>query len=275
MTSTTNEYKIAVLLPTRARTTALKLSIISIFNRVLDLDSIQLLLGFDNDDEVGLKYFSTDIQPWLEEKGVAYSVVVFEPMGYNGLNRYYNGLAAQATADWLFVWNDDALMETTGWDKIVTNHTGQFKLLKIHVHREHPYSIFPIYPKEWYELFGFVSRHQMTDAELSQIAYMLDIMEIVEIYATHDRHDLTGNNNDTTYQKRAILEGNPSNPLDFHHFSYSNGRIADTNVIAAYLESKNVDLTFWNNVKAGKQNPWEKLRANDINNQMTQTPVKR
>jgi hypothetical protein len=275
MTSTTNEYKIAVLLPTRARTTALKLSIISIFNRVLDLDSIQLLLGFDNDDEVGLKYFSTDIQPWLEEKGVSYSVVVFEPMGYNGLNRYYNGLAAQATADWLFVWNDDALMETTGWDKIVTNHTGQFKLLKIHVHREHPYSIFPIYPKEWYDLFGFVSRHQMTDAELSQIAYMLDIMEIVEIYATHDRHDLTGNNNDTTYQKRAILEGNPGNPLDFHHFSYGNGRITDTNVIAAYLESKNVDLTFWNNVKAGKQNPWEKLRANDINIQMTQTPVKR
>jgi hypothetical protein len=274
MTSTTNEYKIAVLLPTRARTTALKLSIISIFNRVLDLDSIQLLLGFDNDDEVGLKYFSTDIQPWLEEKGVTYSVVVFDPMGYNGLNRYYNGLAAEANADWLFVWNDDALMETTGWDRIVTNHTGQFKLLKIHVHREHPYSIFPIYPKEWYDLFGFVSRHQMTDAELSQIAYMLDIMEIVEIYATHDRHDLTGNNNDTTYQKRAILEGNPSNPLDFHHFSYGNGRVADTNVIAAYLESKNVDITFWNNVKAGKQNPWEKLRANDVNKQMVQAKVK-
>ena len=68
MTSATNEYKIAVLLPTRARTTALKLSIISIFNRVLDLESVQLLLGFDSDDEVGLKYFSTDIQPWLEEK---------------------------------------------------------------------------------------------------------------------------------------------------------------------------------------------------------------
>ena len=275
MTSTTNEYKIAVLLPTRARTSALKLSIISIFNRVLDLDSVQLLLGFDNDDEVGLKYFSTDIQPWLEEKGVSYSVVVFEPMGYNGLNRYYNGLAAQATADWLFVWNDDALMESTGWDKIITSHTGEFKLLKIHVHREHPYSIFPIYPKEWYDLFGFVSRHQMTDAELSQIAYMLDIMEIVEIYATHDRHDLTGNNNDTTYQKRDILEGNPSNPLDFHHYTYGNGRIADTTKIAAYLESKKVDLTFWNNVKAGKQDPWEKLRVNDINKQMVQTPVKK
>lgn len=275
MTSTTNEYKIAVLLPTRGRTTALKLSIISIFNRVLDLGSVQLLLGFDNDDEVGLQYFSTDVQPWLEEKGVPYSVVLFEPMGYNGLNRYFNGLAAKASADWLFVWNDDALMESTGWDKIVTSHTGEFKLLKIHVHREHPYSIFPIYPKEWYDLFGFVSRHQMVDAELSQIAYMLDIMEIVEIYATHDRNDLTGNNNDTTYQKRDILEGNPSNPLDFHHPSYGNGRLVDTEFISVHLANKGVDLTFWHNVKMGKQDPWEKLRANDINKQMVQTPVKK
>jgi hypothetical protein len=275
MDKSTNEYKIAVLLPTRGRTTALKLSIISIFNRVLDLDGVQLLLGFDNDDMVGLSYFSTDIQPWMEEKGINYTVMVFDPMGYNGLNRYYNGLATQAKADWLFVWNDDALMETTGWDKIVTSHTGEFKLLKIHVHREHPYSIFPIYPKEWYDLFGFVSRHQMTDAELSQIAYMLDIMEIVEIYATHDRHDLTGNNNDHTYKNRDLLEGNPSNPLDFHHRSYGNGRLMDTEFIAKYLESKGVDLTFWKNVKLNKQDPWEKLKANDINNQMTQTPVKR
>ena len=79
---------------------------------------------------------------------------------------------------------------------------GEFKLLKIHVHREHPYSIFPIVPREWYELFGFFSRHQMIDAELSQIAYMLDIMKIVEIYVTHDRHDLTGNNNDLTFQNK-------------------------------------------------------------------------
>ena len=48
MTSTNNEYKIAVLLPTRARTTALKFSIISIFNRVLDLDSILIISITEN-----------------------------------------------------------------------------------------------------------------------------------------------------------------------------------------------------------------------------------
>ena len=51
-----NDYKIAVLLPTRGRTTALQLSIISLFNRVLDVDNVQLLLGF-NEPNSGTIYF--------------------------------------------------------------------------------------------------------------------------------------------------------------------------------------------------------------------------
>jgi len=271
MTKSKNDYKIAVLLPTRARTDALKLSVISIINRVVDINGVQILFGFDNDDEIGLKYFSTDIQPWLEEKGAHYTVVLFEPKGYQGLNLYYNGLAQQASADWFFVWNDDALMETTGWDKIIKSYNGQFKLLKVHTHREHPYSIFPIYPKAWYDLFKFMSRHQMVDAELSQEAYMLDLMEIVDIYVTHDRHDITGNNNDATQKAKVTFEGNPADPRDFHNPRYGNARVQDCEVIAAYLKSIGKDISYWEQVKAGQVDPWEKLRANDPNKQMMQT----
>lgn len=263
--SSTNEYKIAVLLPTRGRTTALKLSVVSLFNRTLDTDSVQLILGFDNDDEVGLSFFNKEIQPWLEQKGVEYTVMLFEPLGYEGLNQYYNGLGSQASADWLFVWNDDAVMETTGWDKIITDHTGEFKLLKVHTHGEHPYSIFPIYPKEWYDLFKFLSRHQMVDAELSQIGYLLDLVEIVEIYVTHDRADLTGNNNDDTQKKKVTYEGNPSHPLDFHNQYFSNNRIVDATHIARHLKATGRDTTWWDNVITGKQDPWVKMRANDVN----------
>lgn len=265
MAKTKNDYKIAVLLPTRARTTPLKLSIISLINRVVNIDDVQIMLAFDNDDEVGLNYFNETIQPWMDEKGVHYTVMQFEPLGYAELNGYYNGMAAETSADWLFAWNDDALMETTGWDRIIQKYTGEFKLLKIHVHNEHPYSIFPIYPKEWYDLFGFVARHQMIDAELSMIAYMLDIMQIVDIYATHDRNDLTGNNNDSTFKNRELREGNPSNPRDISHSSFVNGRLMDAETISKHLESKGVDLTFWQNVKLGKQDPWVKLKANDVN----------
>jgi len=191
--------------------------------------------------------------------------MLFEPLGYQGLNQYYNGLGVQASADWLFVWNDDAVMETTGWDKIITDHDGEFKLLKVHTHGEHPYSIFPIYPKEWYDLFKFLSRHQMVDAELSQIAYLLDLIEIVEIYVTHDRADLTGNNDDTTQKKKVTYEGNPSHPLDFHNQVFSNNRIIDATYIAKHLKATGRDTTWWENVIAGKQDPWVKMRANDVN----------
>jgi hypothetical protein len=109
----------------------------------------------------------------------------------------------------------------------------------------------------------------MTDAEVSQMAYMMDLMEIVEIYATHDRADLTGSNKDDTYKNRELLEGNPHNPRDFHHASYVSARLADCATIVAYLKSQGKDTSFWDNVVAGKQDPWVKMRANDINKQMT------
>jgi hypothetical protein len=266
----TNEFKIAVLIPTRARTAALKLSIISLINRAINPDTIQIVIGFDDDDAEGLKFFAEDTQKWLEEKGVNYSILMFKRMGYVGLNRYYNTLAANTDSDWLMCWSDDAIMETTGWDTKITDNDGEFKLLKVHTHRDHPYSIFPIWPREWYNLFKWVSRHQMVDAELSQIAYMLDLIKIIDIHVTHDRVDLTGNNKDSTHKERVLLEGKPNDPKDFHHVTYNNARLADCDLIANYLKAQGTDISFWENVKAGTQDPWEKLKINDINHQMHQ-----
>jgi hypothetical protein len=125
-----NEYSVAVLLPTRSRTTALTDSVTSIVSQAHNISRIQLLFGFDNDDTVGLDHFENVIQPFLDDHDVDYEAQVFESMGYEGLNLYYNHLAKSADADWLFVWNDDAVMETQNWDQIVSAHTGQFCLLK-------------------------------------------------------------------------------------------------------------------------------------------------
>ena len=75
-------YKIAVLLPTRGRTDALSRSVISLFNRVLDKGAVQLLLAFDNDDNVGLDHFHSEIVPWLESKGVPFEAFEFDSLGY-------------------------------------------------------------------------------------------------------------------------------------------------------------------------------------------------
>ena len=264
-----NPYSIAILLPTRARTDSLSASVTSLVNNCNDVSRIQILLAIDNDDTVGLEHFESSIRPFLDDQQVDYEVLAFDSMGYEGLNRYYNHLARQASADWLFVWNDDATMDTRDWDQVIQRHDGQFKILKVHTHNEHPYSIFPIVPKIWFDVLGVLSRHQMIDAEISQNAYMLDIIEIVDINVTHDQSELTGKQ-DTTSQQKNRFEGRPDDPRDFQFMQTVLTRINDCKILANYMSSLNLDVTFFKNIQDNKQDPWEKLKLNDINQQMYQ-----
>lgn len=262
-------FDIAVLLATRARTTALQRSIHSVFELAADPHSIQLMLAFDRDDHTGLKFFNETLQLWLDQRDIIYSALMFDPMGYENLHGYYNGLAKNSDSDWLFVWNDDAVMETPGWDHVIKNHTGEFKLLAVHTHQEHPYSIFPIMPRQWYELTGHISPHPSQDAWLSQQAYILDIWERIPVWVTHDRYDLTGNNRDETFQKRKILEGDVTDPRDFNSQEMRTIRFRECNILATYLRDVlGQKLTFFENVCLGLQDPWEKMLENDVNHQV-------
>lgn len=260
-------YSIAILLPTRGRTDSLDRSVISLINRAVDISRIQILFAFDDDDTVGQEHFAKSVQPWLDQMGVDYEALVFEPLGYVRLNEYLNALVKIADADWIFFWNDDAIMDTAGWDRIIANHTGQFKILSVHANNDHPYSIFPIVPRAWVNTLGYLSPHQLSDSWISQQAYLLDVYERIPVWVTHDRADLTGNNNDATYANRPMLEGNPSDPRDFHNSRWHLRRLIDCDTLAAYMHSQGLDTTWWENVKAGTQDPWVKLRENDPNNQ--------
>jgi hypothetical protein len=268
-----NKYSIAILLPTRSRTTALTDSVTSIVSRAHDRSRIQLLFGFDNDDAVGLNHFENVIQPFLDDHNVNYEAQAFDSMGYAGLNLYYNHLSKSASADWLFVWNDDAVMNTQGWDQVIESYTGQFKLLKVHTHNEHPYSIFPIVPQEWYNLFGHLSRHQMIDAELSQMAFVLDLMQVIDVDVTHNQVELTKDSADPLKPK-IRFEGNPANSYDFHNMTVQQQRYRDCDQIADHMKKIGLSTEWWKNVKAGQQDPWEKLQKLDINNQMRQFKMK-
>ena len=269
-----NEYKIAILLPTRGRTEALTRSLIGLLEKAKDLNSIQVLLGLDTDDTMGIKHFQEELQLKLDDMGVDYTAISFNPMGYSRLHDYVNTLAKASSADWMFFWNDDAIMETQGWDTEICRYTGEFKLLAVHTHNDHPYSIFPIVPRAWLDVIGHLSLHSMNDAWLSQNAYCVDIYKRIDVYVLHDRADLTGNNKDDTYKNRELLEGNPSNTRDFHHPSQSFLRMQECDKLNNYLKSLDLKPTWWDNVKAGKQDPWERLRENDINNQMRQFTLK-
>ena len=270
----TPEFDIAILLPTRGRTEALTRSLIGLLEKATNLDRIQVLLGLDTDDQIGLDHFENELQPKLDEMGVEYIAMSFEPIGYGRLNEYINVLANHSSAHWMFFWNDDAVMETIGWDTEISKHTGEFKLLAVHTHNDHPYSIFPIVPRAWLDVVGHLSLHSMTDAWLSQIAFMINVWERIEVNVLHDRADLTGNNLDQTYKQRKLLEGNLRDPRDFHYPDNYMHRARECDLLSEYMKSQGLDTSWWENVKLNKQDPWAVLMANDPNSQMKQFQVK-
>ena len=147
---------ISILLPTRGRSDALMRSLASLHDLATDFSSIEILFGMDNNDAVGLENMLHHVIPWIEKYNIQHKIVIFEPMGYHNLHRYLNGLAESARSPWLFFWNDDAIMRTQGWDTYIRAKTGEFKLLSVITHNEHPYSIFPIIPRGWYETLSLI-----------------------------------------------------------------------------------------------------------------------
>jgi hypothetical protein len=275
--SKNSQPSISILLPTRGRTDALKRSIMSLINLAQNPEKIQILLGFDSDDDKSVDYFIEHIQSDIEACNARYTCLSFSPMGYLRLNEYVNELAKISTGDWLMFWNDDAIMESKGWDQEIIKHTGEFCCLRMPTHNEHPYAIFPIVPRKWYELFGYLSAHQISDAWISQISYMLDIVKNVNISVIHDRHDLTGNNKDETFENRPMLEGNPNNPIDFNHYNWRDKRIRDAIKINEYLKTIGQNTEWFKNILEGKQDPWEKMCGPeyDPNKQLMQYKIKK
>ena len=252
---------ISVLLPTRGRREVLKSSLESLISKAKDPERVELLLGIDDDDEGAREYIEKEIAPMLREHRVECRANIFKPLGYENLHVYVNTLAGNASGDWLFFWNDDGVMVTEGWDDVIRGYTGQFKLLAPHDnHDGHPYAIFPIVPRDWFMLIDHLSQNAQNDAWLSHIAYMLDIFERIDVEFIHDRADITGNNNDPTFQNRKYMEGNPSDPKDFGHPGMQQARVATAYKLAWFLDRIGQHSEWWDNVVAGKQDPFEKMK---------------
>lgn len=260
--------KISILLPTRGRTTQLDRSISSLLDLADSADTIQWLFGFDSDDNESYQYFVDNIQQKIIDSGGTFTCLEFAPLGYSNLHEYVNTLAGRADGDWFVFWNDDAVMKTQGWDTEINSHTGKFCLQAFDTHNKHPYSIFPIVPKKWYELIGHLSKHNLNDAWLSQIAWMLDIMLRIPVEVEHERFDLTGKNQDATYANRVIYEGNHNDPRDFNFKARRDQRIVESLKIADYLRPLGYDLSHWDESIAGKKDIWEKMLGSDVNKHM-------
>jgi glycosyltransferase involved in cell wall biosynthesis len=262
--------QLSILLPSRGRTKMLDESLMSLVNLADNPSEIEFLLAFDDDDKQSSQYFVDTIAPKLAERNCKYYVYEFPRLGYARLNEYLNKLGKYALADWWVFWNDDATMVDQGWDTTILAQENRFCIQAFDTHNKHPYSIFPIVPRAWFDLLGHLSQHPLNDAYISQIAWILDIMVQIPVRVDHQRFDLTGDNMDKTFMERNVqsLEGDPSRSKDFNHVDQRKVRMIDANKIAVYLGKQGYDMTFWNEVAQKKRDPWDKMLAADVNKQM-------
>jgi hypothetical protein len=231
---------ISILLPTRKRVSQLKKSMESLLSNAKNPDKIQPLFGVDDDDIETLEFLKTTNYQ-------NQSVLKFKRLGYQNLHMYNNSLCAYAQGTWVMFFNDDAIMNTKHWDEIIEAEKN-FNVLRVKEQTGHPYSIFPIFPWDWFRLLDHISLHGQNDAWISEIAYMLDIMKDVDIEVTHDRADITGNNNDSVFKERVYKEGHPDQEGDLHHVKMWNARTADASKLAWYLEKIGQTSLHWKKI---------------------------
>lgn len=242
---------ISILLPTRKRIKSLEKSVGSLLSYAKHPEKIQPIFGVDDDDLETLEF--------LKNKNYQNQTVLkFKRLGYENLHIYNNSLCAYAKGTWIMFFNDDALMKTKHWDEIIEEEK-LFKVLRVKEQTGHPYSIFPIFPYDWFRLLDHISLHGQNDAWISEIAYMLNIMKDVNIKVTHDRADITGNNNDSVFEERIYKEGSPDTPGDLHHKDMWNKRLADASKLAWYLERIGQMSLHWNKIIRKEINPLESL----------------
>lgn len=265
---------LSVLLPSRGRTETALNSLKSLVTKAHNIDNIEFLVALDDDDTESHEYFKDVVVPWFTDNGAKITVYVVSRFGYLQLHKYNNFLGSKSKGQWVVFWNDDAIMEDEGWDTEILSHTGKFIVQAFDTHNHHPYSIFPILPRDWIILFEELSPHQQTDAWVSQIAYLADCMVRLKTKVTHDRFDLTGNNNDKTFQEREYREGDPDDPMDINFPPTHHKKLHWAGKVVWLRKLLGQDTGFRDKWAVGEVDPWQKMKDNDPNGQIEQKAIK-
>jgi glycosyltransferase involved in cell wall biosynthesis len=236
--------RISVILPTRGRKEPLLKSIQSLLDQADEPDQVEILLGMDNDDLDTVDYVKSVILPMYPNV----KLYMYPPYGYGKLNVYANSLAALSTGHWLMLWNDDALIQNKSWDTIIDGYDSHpMPLLRMPVmYMSHPFALFPIVKRKWFEIVGTMSSYVHIDRFIYNVNSNIDWnrkhLWVVDVPVTvlHDRYDLTGNNNDDTFKKaiQNYQEGEPENPLSDDYPPAFTSVLTATNKLIHYINSE-------------------------------------
>jgi hypothetical protein len=193
---------ITVLLPTRKRTAMVKKSITTVLELATDPTRLRIAIAYDSDDAESETYFgSNEWKLLVENTGATQVVYKIERQGWMELHEYYNHLAQNSNSDWYLIWNDDAFMQTQGWDQEIHDNKDYQGLISMECNGKRPDStLFPCVPKQWIDTFDMIGMNPV-DQWIQDITYELGCYKRINAKIFHDHFQFTGNNNDEVYQE--------------------------------------------------------------------------
>lgn len=200
---------VSILLPTRGRPKLIREAVDSLYSKCVDKSAIEFLFKVDDDDQTAI-----DVVKDLAKIVPARITISPRGKGYYDLHHIINYLSSLAKGDWLFIFNDDALMLTDGWDQILLNADptiipkwggdDDVCLFGPHVIEREISWEFPILRRKTFELLGHFSNHLSNDSYIYWVLSGLNAAcSLSSIKITHFVNDL----NDATHKEgRAVIQ---------------------------------------------------------------------
>lgn len=150
--------------------------------------SYEVLIGVDKDDP--------QIKQYRNIKSKYVKLFEYDRFGYGKLWEYYNALAKESSGDWIFLWNDDAVLEKPGWIDVITNYNHQKPLV---LNPYHPIdNLFPIISRKWYDTIGHFALNTHVDSWVQDIGVQTNTqIHILGVSIKHEGEKM----NDTTHAK--------------------------------------------------------------------------
>lgn len=195
---------VTVLLPTKRRVPLVIKSVRSVLSLARNPAEIEIAVAYDEDDHESDSFFqSMEWRQLIDQYGSQDCVFKTPKWGYVNLHNYYNLMSEKTNGKWLLIWNDDATLITPGWDQFVNDAGDHIGMLHVECTTYPKLSLFPIFSRQWLNLFGTASLSNHIDSWIWDICIIADAVKDTPIQAYHDRYSETGNNNDQTYQERS------------------------------------------------------------------------
>lgn len=193
MSSLSAQRWVSFLCPSRGRPESLRRSIESLRSTAYDPECFEVLVYIDDDDPAGDAYFDgfSDLGAYVFE-GPA--------LGYSRLHECIaNRLVPYARGQWLWLWNDDAVMQTERWDVKLRKYPVNIIGNPDTNHGSHVtgLNVFPVIPRAWVDLVGW-ARDGANDTWWQFIGQALGVQRNLPVQVLHDRSDLTGGHDDAT-----------------------------------------------------------------------------